>query len=257
MSLAKSWFDSTFTSRQRTEQLLRPDLESGLLSQHDYNLAVSFLPGYHRYLPYIHTALWGAASGLFLLRYKARVRFPTTVVTVSAVSGYGAGLFHYFHRHQAFARQLDDRQAFLLCLENVNERLGSPTPLFPQMDHKKMLESVKKRKEESGEVLSAGVELVGDISEPSSDAPTFSNALPTKASEESSARQQSVWDAIREANARGSGKHSSWDELRQRHERQRVPDQVQQPALEIEDSRAKAQADFDAILEAERKAARG
>ena len=51
MSLAKSWFDHTFSSRQATEQLLRPDLESGLLSQHDFNLAVDFLPGYHRYLP--------------------------------------------------------------------------------------------------------------------------------------------------------------------------------------------------------------
>lgn len=51
MSLAKSWFDHAFSSRQATEQLLRPDLESGLLSQHDFNLAVDFLPGYHRYLP--------------------------------------------------------------------------------------------------------------------------------------------------------------------------------------------------------------
>ena len=51
MSLAKSWFDHTFASRSRTEVLLRPDLESGLLSQHDFDLSVSFLPGYHRYLP--------------------------------------------------------------------------------------------------------------------------------------------------------------------------------------------------------------
>ncbi len=51
MSLAKSWFDNAFPSRLRAEQLLRPDLESGLLSQHDFNLAVAFLPGYHRYLP--------------------------------------------------------------------------------------------------------------------------------------------------------------------------------------------------------------
>ena len=51
MSLAKSWFDHAFSSRQATEQLLRPDLESGLLSRHDFDLAVNFLPGYHRYLP--------------------------------------------------------------------------------------------------------------------------------------------------------------------------------------------------------------
>ena len=51
MSLAKSWFDHAFRSRTDAESLLRPDLESGLISQHDFDLAVNFLPGYHRYLP--------------------------------------------------------------------------------------------------------------------------------------------------------------------------------------------------------------
>ena len=45
------WLDSTFTSRARTEQLLRPELESGFVTEHDFNLASSFLPGYHRYWP--------------------------------------------------------------------------------------------------------------------------------------------------------------------------------------------------------------
>ena len=73
------------------------------------------------------------------------------------------------------------------------------------------------------------------------------------------ARPKGAWDAIREANAQRTGKHSTWDELRERHERQRVSERVpvQQRASEAEDPRAKAQAEFDAILEAERRAARG
>lgn len=114
---------------------------------------------------YIHTVIWGAAAGFTLYRFKPKVRFPTTLLGVSAVSGYGFGLFHYFREHRNFARQLDDRQTFLLVLDNVNKRLGNPTPLFPQMDSNKILESVMKRKRENGEVLSPGVEIVGDASE--------------------------------------------------------------------------------------------
>ncbi|KAI0721236.1 hypothetical protein C8T65DRAFT_631088 [Cerioporus squamosus] len=260
MSLAKSWFDHTFSSRQTTEQLLRPDLESGLLSQHDYDLAVAFLPGYHRYLPYVHTVVWGAAAGFGLYRFKPKVRFPTTIVGVSAVSGYGFGLAHYFRKHREFARELDDRQAFLLVLENVNKRLGNPNRLFPQLDNNRILESVMKRKQESGEVLAPGVELIGD-STPES-LTNGSTPAPKVTEESSPSRPKSVWEAIREANAQNTGKRSSWDELRQRHERERVSDRVSvQPqastSSDLEDPRVQAQAEFDAILEAERRAARG
>ena len=45
------WLDNTFKSRARTEELLRPELESGIITEHDYNLAAQFLPGNHRYYP--------------------------------------------------------------------------------------------------------------------------------------------------------------------------------------------------------------
>ncbi|KAM5530800.1 hypothetical protein V8D89_015541 [Ganoderma adspersum] len=265
MSLAKSWFDNAFPSPARAEQLLRPDLESGLLSQHDFSLAVTFLPGYHRYLPYVHTALWGGLAGLALSRFRSRVRFPTTIVGVSAVSGYGFGLFHYFRQHRKFAQQLDDRQAFLLVLENVNKRLGNQGTLFPKLEEQKMFETIMKRKRENGEVLSPDVEFVPD-SDSTTDGVAPSPAArsqPARVGEDSSPRQTSTWGAIREANAQNAGRHSSWDELRQRHERQRVSESGRVPVQqnsnspsEIEDPRVKAQAEFDAILEAERKAAR-
>ena len=51
MSYPVAWLDETFSSRQRTEALLRPDLDSGIITEHDFRLATTFLPGYHRYWP--------------------------------------------------------------------------------------------------------------------------------------------------------------------------------------------------------------
>ena len=77
------------------------------------------------------------------------------------------------------------------------------------------------------------------------------------------------------ANARGSAKDSSWEALRQSHERDRVseaspspPDNYDnnqqqqriqhQPSGTLRDQeRTKEQAKFDALLEAERKMSRG
>ncbi|KAI9060197.1 hypothetical protein FKP32DRAFT_1605585 [Trametes sanguinea] len=268
----KSWFDHTFSSRQQAEQVLRPDLESGLLTPHDYELAVSFLPGPVRYLPppalliavpqYIHTAAWGALAGIAVYRFKHKLRFPTTIVGVSAASGYGIGLVHYIREHKKFARHLQDREAFLIALDNVNRRIGNNAPLFPQMDRDRILARIKARREENGEALDSGVDVVSDIGD-STDSPALSDSpgYHDSASEPqgSTGRPKGAWEAIREANARNSGRHSTWDELRQRHERQRAPGRPQarqsEPTEEEEDPRAKAQAEFDAILEAERKAA--
>ena len=43
------WLESTFNTRSRTEQLLRPELENGLITQHDFDAAVDFFPGAQRY----------------------------------------------------------------------------------------------------------------------------------------------------------------------------------------------------------------
>ncbi|KAI0652264.1 hypothetical protein C8Q79DRAFT_1005479 [Trametes meyenii] len=254
---SKSWFDHAFSDRAQAEQLLRPDLETGLLTPSDFELAVSFLPGPVRYLPYFHTAAWAALAGLAVYRFKPKVRFPTTIVGVSAVSGYGFGILHYANEHKKFARQLQDREAFLVVLDNVNRRMGNNVPLFPQIDRDKILERIKKRREENGEVLDTGVDTVNDFGDSAdTTALTDTPGATDPASREPSPRQKSTWDAIREANARNTGRHSSWDELRERHERQRTAGRVQQKeAAEVEDPRAKAQAEFDAILEAERKAA--
>ncbi|EIW64380.1 uncharacterized protein TRAVEDRAFT_158572 [Trametes versicolor FP-101664 SS1] len=254
--MSKSWFDHAFGSRADAELLLRPDLESGLLSQHDYALAVDFLPGPVRYLPYLHTAAWGALAGLAVWRFKPKVRFSPTIVAISASTGYGAGLVHYIREHKRFARQLDDREAFLVALDNVNRRLGNAAPLFPQVDRDRIMDRIKKQREQNGEILDGGIEIVSDFGDSADSTASTGTPSSSNASQEPAVRQKSTWDAIREANARNNGRRSSWDELRQRHERQRTAGRVQQnESAEDEDPRAQAQAEFDAILEAERKVA--
>jgi hypothetical protein len=43
------WLESTFNTTDRTEQLLRPELENGIISRRDFDAAVSFFPGVQRY----------------------------------------------------------------------------------------------------------------------------------------------------------------------------------------------------------------
>jgi hypothetical protein len=45
------WMVSTFGSRTAAEALLSPERESGNLTSRDYDTAIQFLPGNHRYYP--------------------------------------------------------------------------------------------------------------------------------------------------------------------------------------------------------------
>ncbi len=72
---------------------------------------------------------------------------------------------------------------------------------------------------------------------------------------------RSRWEEIRAASAR-KAQTSSWDALRQDHERAAVSDNVQSASIPfplngVDPERAQEQARFDALLEAERKMARG
>ena len=74
-------------------------------------------------------------------------------------------------------------------------------------------------------------------------------------------QSSSRWEEIRAANARGA-RPSTWDALRQRHEKAQVADHVQSghtPSVtnDADVERAREQARFDAMLETERKIAGG
>ena len=69
-------------------------------------------------------------------------------------------------------------------------------------------------------------------------------------------RRRSRWDEIRAVNSRSTSQ-SSWDTIRQRHERSRLPDSSisasDNSVITEAQERAAAQAKFDALLEAERR----
>lgn len=44
-----TWLERSFSTRSRTEQLLRPELDDGVITQHDFDAAVDFFPGAQRY----------------------------------------------------------------------------------------------------------------------------------------------------------------------------------------------------------------
>lgn len=44
-----TWLQSNFNTRANTEQLLRPELEHGIITQHDFDATVDFFPGPQRY----------------------------------------------------------------------------------------------------------------------------------------------------------------------------------------------------------------
>ena len=104
------------------------------------------------------------------------------MVGVSAVTGYGVGIVHYFREHKRFVRQLQDREAFLIVLDNVNRRLGNSMPLFSQIDRDKILERINRRRAENGEVLDAGIEIIADVGD-STDSTAPTDSLPDSNSE--------------------------------------------------------------------------
>lgn len=140
-----SWINKTFTSRERTEELLKPELESSRLSYSDYEKAVEFLPGKQRHYQVRasnHTfstfegddkvsqtvGSYGAAS----VAVYYGLRKPQWSVVRSAVwgglaglSGGTLGLYITIRAHVRFFRSLDDRDGFMNAISNVQHKLSA------------------------------------------------------------------------------------------------------------------------------------
>ncbi|GJE87628.1 hypothetical protein PsYK624_037110 [Phanerochaete sordida] len=279
------WLDSVFKTRARSEELLRPELENGVISQHDYELATQFLPGYHRYYPYIDGGVATSLTTAYGTFYrKPRWPQPRLVLfgSIAYVVGAFAGQLRRASAHLNFVKTLDDRAAFFHALQNVHRRLGGESTLdwlsVPARDGGggapgpgPMARAPLPRADVHGDVPQP---VEGDA--PWTAAEPFPRAGGASAAEAAppdtpgaqgaqvAAHAKSRWNEIRTANARGA-QASSWDALRQQHERRRNVDDVQQqqppaglPGMsDLEAERAQEQARFDAMLEAERKIAGG
>ncbi|KAI0691335.1 hypothetical protein BC835DRAFT_1307539 [Cytidiella melzeri] len=214
------WLLETFSSRDKAESALRPYLEGGAMSEHDYNLAISFLPGKARYYPVIYSAgatVLVAGYGRFVKRPPWAMSRVVGRASAANVAGFMFGAVQRAIAHREFYSSLDDGPAFAGILQHLAQ------------------------------------DDLYTLSHPQ--ARLFSIAVITE-----HPQVASRWDEIRAVNARG-GKSSTWVALRQGHERRQAPDndlpstQVPQPANNADIERAREQASFDAMLEAERKAA--
>ncbi|KAI6136718.1 hypothetical protein F5141DRAFT_1209029 [Pisolithus sp. B1] len=246
MSYPLDWLTSTFRSRERTVELLRPELENNVLTQHDFDLAVRFLPGSHSHWPMLYGS--GAAGATALYGYRVArppwgQRKSVIFGGVAFVAGMMYGGFRRFVAHRQFSEALENPEGFVLALSHVHKRLGGDGNIGFT------LRRVQRRKDD------VPVDT-GDY--PRSSETGFENLTPSESTRSnnpnSSVGFKSRWDEIRAANARNIGQQSTWDAIRQRQERSRIP--VSSPnndqSTEEREDRAAAQARFEAMLEAER-----
>jgi len=181
--------------------------------------------------------------------------------TTSSALGYLAGFPHKLFYHARFAWSLEDGAGFNQALQNINLRLGGSTPwpygvpvkddAFPVAIGNPRVRSSPP----SGDEPSFNEDATWNTSSDTSSAPS---QQPT-ATHSSSGR----WDEIRAANSK-SGTLSSWDLLRQAHERSRVQNQTESGSQEPEEPSdfdnkgdptrpPSDEARFSAMLEAERR----
>jgi hypothetical protein len=151
--------------------------------------------------------------------------------------------------HKQFTEALENPAGFMEALCNVDRKIGGDGQLgFTLARIRKDAAHLDTTTFGSGQ--EHGPEMVSEEnwkkSWPHSNAP---DAAPPQA-----AQPKNRWEEIRAANARSAGYVSSWDTIRQRHERNRLPDSTSSPTNDPPLSdRTAEQAKFDAILEAERR----
>ncbi|KAG2044746.1 hypothetical protein BDR03DRAFT_937151 [Suillus americanus] len=255
MSYPLHWLQATFPSRSRAVELLQPELEKGVITKHDFELATRFLPGGHRHWP----AIYGVGATGVTLGYGysvARPRWSHTKLTwgsgAATLIGMVFGRVRQVLAHKQFTEALENPAGFIEALRNVDRRLGGDGQLgFTLARIRKDAAHVDTAS--SGSSQEHGPEMVSEEnwkkSWPHSNAPD--------AASPQAAQPKNRWEEIRAANARSSGYASSWDTIRQRHERDRLPNSTSSPTNDPPspgmDDRAAEQAKFDAILEAERR----
>ncbi|KAG1755188.1 uncharacterized protein EDB91DRAFT_1233942 [Suillus paluster] len=238
MSYPLHWLKTTFSSRTRTVELLQPELEKGVITQHDFDTATRFLPGGHRHWP----AIYGVGAAGATLGYghsMARPRWSHTKLVwgsgAATLVGMVFGQVRQVLAHRQFTEALENPGGFIEALQNIDRRLGGDGHLGFT------LERIRKDGARLDDTATSGSREHGP-------------EMVTGSTQ--AAQPKNRWEEIRAVNARSSGYVSSWDTIRQRHERNRLPNSTSSQSHDLppsaSDDRAAEQAKFDAILEAER-----
>ncbi|KAH7931089.1 hypothetical protein BV22DRAFT_1027852 [Leucogyrophana mollusca] len=253
MSYPLHWLSTTFSSRTRTAELLQPEVENNVLSLHDFDLATTFLPGMHRHWPAMYSS--GAAGaafgfGYFYSRPRWASRKLTLVTGAATIAGMVYGQVRQVLAHRQFTQALENPKGFIQALSNVDRRLGGDGNLGFTLERIRAEDSGQKSEPSR---IEPGFEMVREDNWDR--VPSSSNSIPASGQPSQPAELKSRWEEIRAANTRNAGRQSSWDTIRQQHERSRLPGSTSQDSsvAETQDDRALEQAKFDAMLEAERR----
>ncbi|KAI6005286.1 hypothetical protein F5J12DRAFT_835947 [Pisolithus orientalis] len=247
MSYPLDWLTSTFRSRERTVELFQPELENNVLAQHDFDLAVRFLPGSHSNWPMLYGS--GAAGATALYGYRVtRPPWGQRKTFIFGGAAYVVGMmyggFRRFVAHRQFAEALEDPEGFVLALSHIHKKLGGDGNIGFT------LRRIQQKK----------IDTTADTGDyPQGSETGFENRTRSDPvgnnNPNSSTAFKNRWDEIRAANARNISQQSTWDAIRQRQERSRipVPSAYDGQSTDKPDDRATAQARFEAMLEAERR----
>lgn len=253
MSYPLHWLKTTFSSQSRTVELLQPELEKGVITKHDFDLATRFLPAGHRHWPAIYGA--GAAGTTLGYGYSvARPRWSRAKLAwcsgAATLIGIVFGQVRQALAHRQFAEALENPAGFMEALHNVDSRLGGNGQLGFTLVR---LRNDAAHLDNPPASQEHGPEMVSEENWKKS----WSHSNPPDAASPQATQPQNRWEEIRAANARSVGYASSWDAIRQRHERNRLPNSTSSPRNDPPssgvDDRTAEQAKFDAILEAERR----
>jgi len=216
------WAQQTFTTKAKTEQLLRPELEPrGTLTLGDFDKAVEFYPGEQRRLPGFYGLTFTAVASFSvygLVRMRRR-RWPIRKAFLAGFlglfNGVGYGQFKQLQASVDFKNTLEDREGFLKAFNNVYEREGGLSAFVKD----KRAVALDKLIVDSS-VDDDTIKLIRKR-----DAPAESSLFDTQTDNPIAARED-VWGTEPQTRFQGST---------------------------VDEERARAQAEFDAMLEKERR----
>ncbi|EIM79291.1 uncharacterized protein STEHIDRAFT_150993 [Stereum hirsutum FP-91666 SS1] len=116
-----------FSTSEQTAGLLRPELEKGTITPHDFQAAVDFYPGGHRTYFFKGLAAGGAGFVAYDVLRPVRAKPRNILASIATLAGGGLlGLYFSFRAHLQFVNSLHDRAGFWRALENVNTLVGGP-----------------------------------------------------------------------------------------------------------------------------------
>lgn len=189
------------------------------------------------------------------------------IATGSAFGSLAMGNGLTLKTHFDFVRSLDNPGGFAKAIAHIEKRSGTPLPTGPVIARKYNIEEgLHGNTDEPQGYRSFPLALLTCFGlnphfsvlfppEPVVERPPQSQSPPPHAPDQSPVRPLSKWDQIR-TNATPSTS-SSWDALRQKHEKSQLQQSRTAPTNQNTerqpDDRASEQAQFDALLERERK----